>query len=363
MGLVTMTIMDRIAKVDAAIETRAAAKEFVEYARTMLLARGTPVDALAMAESRRIHATPRTIAVLKAAVAAGTTSDAVWAESLSAYRSLSEGFIASLGVFGSFDSILSDGAFRRVPLKTKLSVTTAAAVGSVAGESKTKLISRLSLSAPTLEPRKSSCIVVITEEIAKSASAAAIQLLGDELRQGVARATDADFLDSITTNDDVETITATGSDLTAFLADLNLALAIIEVSNTSRLYLIAPPRIVKALALMRGSAGSPAFPELGIQGGNVAGIAVVPSDALSSDIVLLDAQQVAADSSVVTLDDSGQSSLQIDDAPSDGATTTIDLWQHNLMALRAERWFGTELLRSNGAVVLSGDYGGVGTGT
>jgi len=356
--------MSDLATLNRVVSTSTAAKEFVEYARTLLLARGVARDALALVERRGVHAMPRTVAVLKAAVAAGTTSDAVWAGELSAYRNLSEGFVASLAPFGAFDTILNDGAFRRVPLKTKLSVTTVAAIGAVTGEQKTKLISRLSLSAPTLEPRKSSCIVVISDEIAKSASTAAIQLLGDELRQGVARVTDADFLNSITTNSDVENITATGSDLSAFIADLNVALAIIEVGSTSRLYLIAPPRIVKALALMRGTAGAPAFPNLTIRGGDIAGVTVTPSDALTDKIVLVDAQQIAADGSIVTVDDSQQSSLQLDDTPTDGATTTVSLWQHNLMALRAERWFGTQLLRANGAVVLAdADYGGTGTGT
>jgi hypothetical protein len=171
-------------------------------------------------------------------------------------------------------------------------------------------------------------------------------------------------LDSITTDDDVENSNATGSDLSAFLADLNVALAVLEMGSTSRVYMIAPPRLVKAIALMRGSTGALSFPNLTIRGGDISGITVTPSDALTDSIVILDAQQVAADASVVVLDNSRQASLQLDDAPTDGATNVTSLWQSNLVGLRAERWWGSELLRSNGAVVIAdADYGGVGTGT
>jgi hypothetical protein len=42
------------------------------------------------------------------------------------------------------------------------------------------------------------------------------------------------------------------------------------------------------------------------------------------------------------------------DSPPTSATTRINLWQNDLVALLLRRYFGCELLRTNGAAMLTG---------
>jgi HK97 family phage major capsid protein len=358
-----MTIMQTIARADAAIETRAASLEFLRYAQSLILAKGIRCDALELAQSRRVFAGPRVVDVLKSAVAAATTTDTTWASELAPYRQISAGFVSSLAAFSAFDRIWDDGSFVKVPMKTRIATTTIAASGSTVGEGSAKIISRLTLAAPTLEPRKSTCIVAIRDEIAKSASASALELLGNELRKGLAIAVDVDFLSSIVSNAGVDTIASSGATPDAVIADLSAALVLLDTGANSKVYAVVPPKIAKAWSLLRGASGAPLFPDLGISGGSISGVVVVPSDALTDSIVVLDAAAFAADVSVVVLDASSQASLELDDAPTDAAQALTSLWQHNMQALRAERWWAAELLHDTGAVVVTGVSVDVGTGT
>jgi hypothetical protein len=56
------------------------------------------------------------------------------------------------------------------------------------------------------------------------------------------------------------------------------------------------------------------------------------------------------------VDASAEASLNLDDAPvtPDAATTFSSLWQQNLLALRAQRYFGYELTRPDAVAVLTG---------
>ena len=113
------------------------------------------------------------------------------------------------------------------------------------------------------------------------------------------RATDIDFLRRVIAAGDVDTVPATGATLDAVIADLSTALVLVDVGAASKVYIIAPPKVVRAWALLRGTAGAPAFPELGILGGSISGAIVVPSDALTDTVVVIDAAQVAADTGPV----------------------------------------------------------------
>lgn len=357
--MTTPTPLRQLGAIHASMEAATRSGEFVAYAKHLLAAKGFPATALQYAQDSR--ATPGVLSVLKSAVqAGGTTATSDWGSELATF---SNGFVGSLAAFGAYDKILSDGAFVRVPVRTKIAVVTIAATVAPVAEAAPKPISKVVFSNPQLEGRKSSAIVVVSEELARSASASAFSLLGNELRRGIATATDTDFFRAIIENNDVDTVASSGATLDAVIADLSTALVLISIGANSRIYICAPPKVVRAWALLRGTSGAPAFPELGILGGTIAGASVVPSDALSDTVVIVDAAQVAADSGPVLLDASSQTSLQLDDDPSSGEQSMTSLWQSNLRALRAERWWASELLRSSGAVVISGVSVDVGTGT
>jgi hypothetical protein len=95
-----------IARQIAGVETANRAREFTSYAKFLMLGKGSGLDAYAIASERR--ALPPVLEVLKSAQTAGTTTDTNWASSLAPYKSISDGFLASLAEFSAFDRILSD---------------------------------------------------------------------------------------------------------------------------------------------------------------------------------------------------------------------------------------------------------------
>ena len=161
------------------------------------------------------------------------------------------------------------------------------------------------------------------------------------------------FLAAIAEQTGAYSTAGTGTSAAQIAADIAEALEHLTYGADARLYLIAPVKYAKAIAMARGTAGSPAFPEASLLGGSISGMQIVPSDA-AEDVVILDASQMAVDGGTVVVDASEQATLQLTDTPTDGTTNFTNLWQNNMKALRCERVFGAELLRSTAASVISG---------
>jgi hypothetical protein len=182
-------------------------------------------------------------------------------------------------------------------------------------------------------------------------------------KDSLAKAIDLKFVDTIISDGSVDSIPSSGSTLSAIASDLATAMALINLGANSKVYLIAPPKWIRAVALTRTSGGAPAFPGLEILGGSISGIAVLPSDALTDTVLLLDAAQCAVDVGPIIPDKTTQSVLQLNDDPSDGGQMLTSLWQSNLTAIRFERWWGFALLASDAAVKITNVAIDQGTGT
>jgi hypothetical protein len=180
-------------------------------------------------------------------------------------------------------------------------------------------------------------------ELLKLGGALAGQLFNVELRNGVARASDGKFV-----SDMIGATTPTASS-GEFLEDLLTLLGALEGDAASRYFVVAA--VAKTLAVLPAASGQRAHPELGVNGGPIAGVTVTVSDSLSSGQVLaFDATQIAADGGVVSLDSSEHAMVDM----SGGNSPTFSLWQKNCSALVAERWLGFKLLRSTAAASISG---------
>jgi hypothetical protein len=87
------------------------------------------------------------------------------------------------------------------------------------------------------------------------------------------------------------------------------------------------------------------------------------SDAAAAGVLLLfDASQVAVSSGTIELDRSNAATLQLDTAPDSPPLTSspyVSLWQQNMSALRAERFFGVSRLRTTAAASIS-SFTGIG---
>jgi hypothetical protein len=339
--------MSSLGELNRTVQLSSAANDFTMYAKTMLASRFRRSDALSIAND----VSPRVKEILKGAVESGSTVDATWAAPLVPYRQISEGFVASLAPWSAYDRIYADNAFLRCPLKTLISIVSSGATGAAVSELAAKPLSQLSFTRATLEPAKVVSFIVMTEELARSALPAAITMLGNELRRACAIATDDLFLSVLAEATGVASSASTGLTAAAFIADLNTALQAISIGANSKVYLILPANVCKTVTLLRDTSG-PLFPGMTVTGGTIQGIKVVVSDAAGDTGYLIDASQVATESDLVMLTSADHASIQASDTPTSGEQQLVSLWQNNLTGLRAERYFGVEVLRDTAVALI-----------
>src|SRR5262245_23528626 len=155
-----------------------------------MVGRGSLLSAAGHADALKNH---RVSAILKAAVAAGTTTGAHWASELIDYRVVENGFLESLRSVGVFDHLLGNG-MRKVPLRSRLILASSATIGEATVEALPKAVATMSFDASDLTPTKVAAVVAVSSELAKTSLATA--LIGQELRAAVVAATDAVFLEA-----------------------------------------------------------------------------------------------------------------------------------------------------------------------
>ena len=127
----------------------------------------------------------------KAAVAAGTTSDATWAGPLTVPAALVAAFVPLV----TRQSALLQLPLRRVPFATPVSTQTGDASFAWVAENKTKPISKFAFSNVRLDPAKVSGIVVLTKELARLSTPGSVPEMQNALAAGLAQFVDSRFLD------------------------------------------------------------------------------------------------------------------------------------------------------------------------
>ena len=217
-------------------------------------------------------------------------------------------------------------------------------------ESDFKPVTRFSFtsSAQGIQYWKSVGIAVLTSELLRSISSAAADFINNELGRAVGFATDQIFTELLTGTTGAPSTPSTGIDAAAFLADLRAARRLISYGADAKLFLIVPPSFNGELGLMRDSGGW-------IMVDSVIGIVrVVCSDALAADTaVLVDASQIVAAQDMLMFNNSSSTALMLDDNPTSPPHLT-SLFQNNLVAAKAERYFGCEVTRDDCLCLITG---------
>lgn len=334
------------------LDQSAGGAEFVRLARLVGRARGKLAYAAHFAEAS--PGDERVARILRSAVAAGTMADAAWAGDLAGYGIIAAGFIESLRSLSVFDRMFSDGSIRRIPLRTRLAVSTNAIVGNEVGEGINVPVSSMAFAASGLDARKVQALVAVTNEVLDGTTSAGAALLATELRGGVASATDAAFLAGLLAG--APTINGSASPLT----DLGNLLDVVNTKGAGKPYLVVAPRTANRLATKATTAGEQAFPGMTPNGGEIAGVPVLVSDQAPAPdssghgAILIDGSAIVGDSDTVAVDASENAALQLASDPASGAQQLVSMFQTNSTALLATRWFGFELIRDSGVCVLSG---------
>jgi HK97 family phage prohead protease len=359
-----------------------------QVVRFLGLAKGAHYEALQMAighaeSGKRID--KRVIPVLKAAVAAGNTSNSTWAGALvgeesSVYADFVE-FLRPLTILGKFGQGGIPG-LRRVPFRVALIGQTSGGAGFWVGEGQSKPLTKFDFNRTTLDPLKVANIAVLTQEVIRDSSPSADVLVRDALLAALQERMDVDFVDpnktasagispaSITNG--VAPITSSGNTADNVRTDIKrLFQQFIAANNapTSGVWLMDNV-IALALSLMLNPLGQPEFPGITMNGGIFQGLPVitsqyVPTTSAGHIVALINASDIYyGDDGGFDLAMSTEASLQMDGAPTANSTTPtpaqlVSMFQTNSVAFRCERTLNWARRRTSAVALLEGvNWGG-----
>jgi len=257
----------------------------------------------------------------------------------------------------AFYRILSDNGFIRVPVRTRVGITTVPVTGSVVGEGDAVPMSPLTLQNVQLQPVKASSLIVVTDELLRDVSAAGQAALSRALIGAVSDAVDAAFL-SIIVSTATTSNSSTGATALNAKTDLRTALLAVNTVGAAKLYWVAAPDVAKRASVLATTDGADAFPAMSAMGGEMANLpAIVSSGVPAGTLYLVDASGIAADGGPVSVKVSTQGDVLMDTAPTMDATTPtpaqmVSLWQTNSTGLLANAWFGAQGLRDDCIAVI-----------
>ncbi len=359
---------------------------FTRFAMALMAGKGNLMQSAEIAK-RWADQTPEVETVLKAAVAAGTTTDATWAKPLVEYQNMASEFAELLRpatIIGRIPGL------RNVPFNIKVPRQTGGSSAGWVGEGKPKPVSALAFDQITLGFAKLAGIVVMTDELVRFSNPSAEAIVRQDLIDTIVQTMDKDFVDPAnagTTNvkpasitNGVTPVVASGTDADAVRTDVKALMGKYVAANMSlagAVWIMTETQAL-ALALMLNPLGQREFPEIeinGDSGGRFFGLPVILSEnvpanpgsgeplaGMGARIILAKASEILlADDGETLLDASNQASLEMDSAPTSPPTATtvlVSLWQHNMVGLRAERFINWAKRRP-GAVqyIDSANYG------
>jgi HK97 family phage major capsid protein len=331
------------------------------YCKAIATAQGDVLGGLGFAEGQ--HAawrdTPQGLSTLKSAVAALSSADAAGLAAAQVYDLL-------MPAVRSNELISRIPGLRRAPLNVSVPVITGDANAHLVAEGVAKPLSTFSLATITITPRKIVADICVTNELLRLSTQAADTALATELAKAATAQMDrqfanADFPNSIASG--ASTFNSTGSTLGAVDHDLAAMLDALAAGGDNALnnaVWIMSARAAVYLASLRGSGGNPAFPLLTAKGGSLLGLGVYTASGLNSfdspsesQILLLDAAQILiGDSGEAAISIAKDADVQLSDAPSSPATSTVSLFASNLTVLRAERWCAWARQSTSSVIVL-----------
>jgi HK97 family phage major capsid protein len=342
-------------------------QEFARYAKCLAQAKGNLMQAEQIAKSQYPDS-QRIQTVLKAAVASGTTTDATWAGPLVEYTNFTGDFINFLRpqtIIGRFGQG-GVPALRSIPFNVRIKGQTSGGEGYWVGEGAPKPLTKMDFNDVELRWAKVANIAVLTDELVRMSTPSAELLVRDSLAQALIARLDVDFVNpakdavadvspaSITNS--ATAVPATGTDYDAFKVDAKVMMGRFIAANISLTEGVWIMQSTQALAfsLMQNALGQAEFPGMSMNGGTLLGLPVIVSQHVPSGVVALAAASeiYLADDGQVMIDTSREATLMMDSAPTSVATRSM--FQHNEIAIRAERYINWSKRRAAAVQHISG---------
>jgi HK97 family phage major capsid protein/HK97 family phage prohead protease len=369
------------ARAGVVVKTRTDTKPGIGFARVVKclgMAQGNRREALEMAQQRYPN-DDSVINALKAAVAAGTVSDATWAgalvgEETTAFADFVE-FLRPQTILGKFGN---NGvpSLRQVPFRAALIGQTSGGNAYWVGEGKPKPLTAFDFNRTTLEPLKVANIAVVTDEVLRDSSPSAEMIVRDSLAAALRERLDTDFIDpakaasagispaSVTNG--VSAIASTGNDADAIREDIRLLFGVFIAANnapTSGVWIMSATTAL-ALSQMRNPLGQKEFPGITMLGGDFEGLPVIVSEyfapvSAGGFVALVNAQDIyLADDGGIRVDMSREASLEMkdsgltQDATAGTGASLVSLWQTNTVGFLAERTINWAKRRATAVALL-----------
>lgn len=346
---------------------------FTRYAMALASAKGDSYRAIERAKSwtdtpEVEHMVRASLAwETKAAVAAGTTTDATWAGPLAAVQPMVNEFLELLRPATLIDSVQG---FRKVPFNVSVPAQTGGGTYSWVGQGNAKPVTSAAFATVSVGFAKASGIIVLTEELVKLSTPSAEETIRNEMVAGVRQ-----FLDGQLTTPSVAAVanvnpasitngapTAAASGATAAAARADIV-ARIQTFTAADLSLSESEIWMNesnafALANALNALGQPLFPGFtGQTGSIIMGLRARVTNVVGTNVILVHTPSILfADDGGVNIDASREASLQMDSAPanpSDATTVHVSLWQRNLVGLRAERFISWTKARTAAVTYIS----------
>jgi HK97 family phage prohead protease/HK97 family phage major capsid protein len=307
----------------------------------------------------------------RAAVAAGTTTNATFAAPLVQTNYIAE-FLELLRPQTLIGKIAN---LRRVPFNVQMTVQTAGGTYNWVGQGVAKPVTNMQVAAVSLGLAKAAGIIVISEELARSSTPAAQEVVQAEMIAGMQQFLDTQLVDPAITavanvspasiTNGVAGTAASGTAEANIRQDLRTLIGSFGTNNLDLggLVILMGETLAFKVGSVVNSLGQRSFPNLGIKGGEVMGVPVVTSNVTP----LLNRMVAVHGPSVMLADDGGteisisrEASIIMDSAPSavvqaaGAAPTHTSLWQNNLVGIRAERWINWGKARSTAVDMITG---------
>lgn len=341
---------------------------FTRYAMCLMRSKGNLMQAAELAKQWH-DTTPEVEIFLKAAVAAGTTTDATWAGPLVYATNMASEFVEFLRPMTIVGRI---NGLRRIPFNVRMPAATAGTVAGWVGQGAGKPVSKMDFGTTTLGFTKIAVIVAMTEELVRFSNPSAEAIVRGDMAAAIAQFMDQQFINpdvaavgttspaSITNG--LTPVASTGSTIAQIDADIR---GVFNKFITANVPLTNPvwimnPRSALFLSTVRTANDIYVWPTITFTGGTFYGIPVITSNnvPIESDgttaIILMDANEVfMADDGGVALDTSTEASIQMSDAPSAGAQSLVSLWQNNMVGIRAERFVNYKRRRDGGVALIA----------
>lgn len=309
--------------------------------------------------------------VVKAAVAAGTTSVAAWAGNLIYPEVYAADFIELLypqTVLGRLEGM------RKIPFNVRINGMNGGTQVGWVGEAKNVPVTSASFYNVNLGWNKVYAISAFSDEIIKFSNPAVEALVLSNLVEATAQGLDATFLGSAAATavspaglfhgvtpvaSGVTLGTADGSQSALdLIADLQTAIAPMIAANlpVGGIRLLMSPARALHLGSLRNALGAKWFPGLDLNGGTLEGFPVITSNNVAGTVIqiLLPNEVYLSEDAGPEIDFSRETSLIMDSAPDSATSTPVSMFQTNQVAVKIGQFINWSPRRAGIAAQISG---------